>query len=565
MLVNGCSSAPKSDSGATITPPGAQGASVGSVTNGTTAPPISPEAGIPGPRDSEAQLFRKAQAFDKFLQNTLDLDGSEDLLDTCHAAPDQNIFCYAVQNRDALETRGRIKPASKPTYFVKSSHTVRPRFHRRRLTNWIEMRFASVGPLIRGVSGVRPSELYEIKRMALAEQHCPNNAAIAVAATLEDQLREGLGYEEIAALYQKGGDCLVTSPADRENLLTRAGLFYYAKRDYVNAAKVLARSAAIDSAFVARPLYWLYRSREALKDTKRAKEALDQLQARYPFSFHTLIALTAKNLDPGELLSHPNPAHLTRSVANRPLNYLIEETEVLHHFGFETSATKVLDWAISTSQQGVEPEVMLYLAELRRGQGDQHSKITILSDVLYKNPMLVSRETLELYFPKVFFPIFEKQSSVIDPYLLLAVARRESAFRVTAVSGANARGLLQLLPETARRLSSHPVNLMDPDANVEVGAKYLTELLTKMRGQIHFALAAYNAGPNKLLLWTERYPTDDPILFADLIPYRETREYVASVLRNYYWYRRIHKNDQKMTPRRLTQIAMNADGGFGNK
>jgi soluble lytic murein transglycosylase len=483
----------------------------------------------------------------------MDVEESEELLDTCHAAPDQNIFCYSVLNREALEAKGR-SIASKPSGVTRAGYTVHPRFRHHRVSNWLELRFASVGPLSRGVGSLRPSELSEIKRMALAEAHCPNNVAIAVAATLEEQLREGLAYDEIATLYRRGGDCLGSSPADRENLLTRSGLFYYAMKDYAMAAKVLARSAAIDTAFVARPLYWLYRSYQARHDEKRAKETLAKLQTRYPFSFHTLIALTAQNRDPGEILENPNPAHLKRSQQKPSVNFLIEQTEILHHFAFEASAAKTLDWAIQASQ-GAEPELMLYLAELKRERGDYHSKISILSDVLYKNPTLVSRETLELYFPKVFFPIFEKQSSVIDPYLLLAIARRESAFRIGAVSGANARGLLQLLPETGRRMASRPVNLLDPDTNVELGARYITDLLQKVRGQIHFALAAYNAGPNKLFVWTERYPTDDPVLFTDLIPYRETREYVASVLRNYYWYRRLHKSNRKMTPRQIMQLA----------
>jgi soluble lytic murein transglycosylase len=240
------------------------------------------------------------------------------------------------------------------------------------------------------------------------------------------------------------------------------------------------------------------------------------------------------------------------------VNPLIEQVETLHRLGFDATASKVLNWAVAESY-GIEPEVKIYLAELKREQGDYHGKISILSDVLYRNPNLVSKETMELYFPKVFFPIFERQSSIIDPYLLISIARRESAFNIKAISSANAHGLMQLLPAVKRELKKTN-NLFDPDDNVEVGAHYVLKLLKQVDGQIHLALAAYNAGPHKVSSWTERYPASDPILFIDLIPYRETREYVASVLRNYYWYRRIHQNDQNLTPQRILELAVTKGG-----
>jgi soluble lytic murein transglycosylase len=58
-----------------------------------------------------------------------------------------------------------------------------------------------------------------------------------------------------------------------------------------------------------------------------------------------------------------------------------------------------------------------------------------------------------------------------------------------------------------------------------------------------FALAAYNAGPNKVEEWKKRYDTQDPMLFIDLIPYNETRTYVAKVLRNHYWYSALYERN----------------------
>jgi len=501
-------------------------------------------------------LYTKAFQFDRYLLGKLDLEDAQKLIKGCHENPADNLFCFSVANYDLLEQKYRNRPREGGGGSKGGKASVRPRFKHKKLSNWNELRGASVSANLKGLGAISPSEVGKVKAAALAEKKCPNNAAVAVAATLEDQLPDRIDYEELAKLYEKGADCITNNASDRENLLTRAGLFYYAKKDYKSAAKVFWRSAGTEEAFVARPLYWLYRARIELKETKKAAQALDQLKARYPFSFHTLVAMTATNKDPGEILSRDQPVAIRRSQKEPSVNALIEQVEVLHRLGFNVSASKVLDWAINDFAD-VEPELKVYMAELRREQGDYRSKITILSDILYKFPSLISRRTMELYFPKVYFPIFEKNPSKLDPYLLLAIARRESAFNARAISVAKARGLMQIMPATGNRMGTKTKALLDPESNIDVGSRYVFELLKKVNGQIHLALAAYNAGPQRLTAWTRRYEiaVTEPILFIDLIPYRETREYVASVLRNYYWYRRIHQSDEKIGAEHLLELA----------
>ncbi len=107
----------------------------------------------------------------------------------------------------------------------------------------------------------------------------------------------------------------------------------------------------------------------------------------------------------------------------------------------------------------------------------------------------------------------------LDPQLLHAVIRAESAYDPGAVSPKGAVGLMQLLPETARRYGV--VDLRDPKANLEAGARYLKDLL-KQFGDVKLALAAYNAGEAAVQKYGNRVP-----------PYRETRRYVARVMQFY--------------------------------
>lgn len=103
----------------------------------------------------------------------------------------------------------------------------------------------------------------------------------------------------------------------------------------------------------------------------------------------------------------------------------------------------------------------------------------------------------------------------LDARLLSAVAGAESNFEPRAISRKNAQGVMQLLPETSARLAVQ--NPFDPAQSIEAGARYLRELLDRFHGEVNLALAAYNAGPERV----DQY--------GGIPPYRETRDYVAKI------------------------------------
>ncbi|MBZ5700561.1 MAG: lytic transglycosylase domain-containing protein [Acidobacteriia bacterium] len=107
----------------------------------------------------------------------------------------------------------------------------------------------------------------------------------------------------------------------------------------------------------------------------------------------------------------------------------------------------------------------------------------------------------------------------VDPDLVTSVIAAESGFDARAVSRRNARGLMQLLPETAQRLGVK--DIFDPRENIEGGTRYLRELLERYHQDVVLALAAYNAGPERVRQ------------FGRVPPYAETQSYVQRVKRNY--------------------------------
>jgi len=134
----------------------------------------------------------------------------------------------------------------------------------------------------------------------------------------------------------------------------------------------------------------------------------------------------------------------------------------------------------------------------------------------------------------------------VDPLLVLAVIRQESRFEPEAVSSAGARGLMQLLPATARQLAADGAPpraepaLEDVGTNIGLGTRLLARLLRQYDGATAKALAAYNGGEDAVAKWERRYAGRAPDEFVELISFRETRDYVKSVLRNYRAYRRLY-------------------------
>ncbi|WP_405740398.1 lytic transglycosylase domain-containing protein [Anaerovibrio slackiae] len=127
----------------------------------------------------------------------------------------------------------------------------------------------------------------------------------------------------------------------------------------------------------------------------------------------------------------------------------------------------------------------------------------------------------------------------VDPYLVAAVIKAESKFKSNAKSSYGAVGLMQLMPETAVWIAGQlddtqfsVSSLQEPWCNIRYGTWYLGSLQEEFRGNEVLMLAAYNAGRGNVLEWMEKYGWDYDFQDVDAIPFRETEEYVRSVLKN---------------------------------
>ncbi|WP_447926238.1 transglycosylase SLT domain-containing protein [Vreelandella sp. EE27] len=149
-------------------------------------------------------------------------------------------------------------------------------------------------------------------------------------------------------------------------------------------------------------------------------------------------------------------------------------------------------------------------------------------------------DALDWRFPPAFRESFMRwgNQTGVDPYLLMAITRRESAYNPVALSPAGARGLMQLMPGTAALVSRQlglsdpgPYGVLDPETNIRLGSTYLRDKLNRYQGNRLAATAAYNAGPGRVDQWLGNGSGVESFdLFVESIPFRETRDYVQAVL-----------------------------------
>lgn len=142
----------------------------------------------------------------------------------------------------------------------------------------------------------------------------------------------------------------------------------------------------------------------------------------------------------------------------------------------------------------------------------------------------------------------------IDPRFILAIMKQESSFRPNAKSPAGARGLIQLVFDTAIKYKDEagyprlqPDDLYDPETNIAIGSIYIRKIKDEFGGLYEAVAASYNAGEDNAARWLNRTKPKDPGLFAAEVGFAETKNYVFKVMNNYRVYRELY--DEKLNRR----------------
>jgi soluble lytic murein transglycosylase len=304
-------------------------------------------------------------------------------------------------------------------------------------------------------------------------------------------------------------------------------------------------------------LYWLGRLAEEAGVPGLARRYYEKLVERYPQNYFESLAIPhlralrpepSANADVLATIPPVRPAlKLGGTIPNRAMRRQAR-ADALRSIAFDASAE--LELRAAYAETG-EPRLLLEAAQAAVDAG-HCGAATVTVRQIY--PQLESHRLLDVPRPvwlTAYALPFESSirrwsvKSGLDPMLVAGLIHQESAFEPEARSGANALGLMQLLPQTARRLAKQArirysqQHLFDPDYNVRLGTIYVAGL-EKQFGNLESALAAYNAGEDRVVFWTEGQTYREPAEFVESIPFTETRQYVELVTRNADIYRRLY-------------------------
>lgn len=289
---------------------------------------------------------------------------------------------------------------------------------------------------------------------------------------------------------------------------------------------------------MSRALYWQGRALEAMDDQSSARGAYEKA-ARYVTSYYGQIARARLGLTDLPIRSLPSPSSADRATFGSRLS--VRAIDLLYRVDQKELA---LPLAGALADDLKSPGEIVLLGALTQKYKDPRATLTVGKAGL-KNGFPVDA----LAYPTSGIPSYRSVGLAIETPVVHAIARQESAFNAKAVSHANARGLLQLLPTTASQTAkaagvSFDAKRLTTDAafNAQLGAAHLGELSKKFDGSYVMTFAAYNAGPSRVMQWVQRYgdprkPEVDPVDWVERIPFTETRHYVQRVMENTQVYR----------------------------
>lgn len=306
-------------------------------------------------------------------------------------------------------------------------------------------------------------------------------------------------------------------------------------------------------------MYWEGRLLEEKGDQAAARAWYSKLSDRYRNYYYAIMArerlrtIGVQTVADDPLLarihSAPEPDESMSEIEPPADDLRMEKAKLLENAGLIDFAVKELQ---AVPGCGSGNWASLQVARIYTDNNQPHRALQYLKRVI---PSYTSQEigTLpvaywRVLFPRPFWPEVQRfaTGNNLDPYLVASLIRQESEFNPGAVSYANAYGLMQLLPVTGKNVAKtvglkhyNTAALLTPTTNIELGTRYFREMTDKL-GMVEYALAAYNAGSDRVEDWRDNGHYRDIQEFVESIPFVQTRDYVQSIVRNAAIYRRLY-------------------------
>lgn len=365
-------------------------------------------------------------------------------------------------------------------------------------------------------------------------------------------------FPKAAALYQRMADDFLTHE-DAAESLWRAAWLHYQVHDYTRADQLWQHfeDAFPNDDLLPRALYWQARIATHRRQQPKANAFYQRIVREYPFHYYSFLARTQLQHVGARVPQMTIPHETTVAwELHSPVTLPAVPTTVLTPPQFHLLRVREfqqLRMPIEARHeirrlQSLLPDThatRYFLATLYSANAhhlDAFIQLNQIVSTLHPETLRgLSRDFWTMLYPKPFWRHVREYAATNDlnPHLVLSIMRQESAFNPRARSYAGARGLMQLMPKTARQVSRalhirrfRKAMLFRPASNIALGTHYIAAQLERYKGNRVLALAAYNAGPHRAYRWQKKWahlPLDE---FIERIPFRETRLYVKLILRN---------------------------------
>lgn len=293
------------------------------------------------------------------------------------------------------------------------------------------------------------------------------------------------------------------------------------------------RTAAKDPDEIAEAEYWLGRTSLSLKKESEAS-AQFETAAKVPLSYYGQLATHQLRSGPSQLVLPPAPEPTEADFANFRKRDAVKAIGLINTVELERLAPLFFHQLARKITAPGEAVLLARLAELM----DQPHASVRLSKIAFNRGLPMA----ELAYPVHLLPEYKQINVPVEPALLYALSRQESEFNPSAKSPVGARGLMQIMPRTARAIArQHKVRYRradltrKPEYNVMLGVAHLGDLLGDYDGSYILTLVAYNAGGGRVRDWTKEFGDPrstnvDAIDWVERVPFTETRNYIKKIL-----------------------------------
>jgi peptidoglycan lytic transglycosylase len=389
----------------------------------------------------------------------------------------------------------------------------------------------------------------EFPEQSWAEEALNNLATYYIVQDDDDQ-----ADATFRELYQK-------FPGGRyaERAAWKIGWWAYRNAQYADTVAAFESAAARFPRSDYRPsfLYWAGRAHEANGDRTTADFRYSLVATDYLNSYYGRLAV-------GRLTDHGLHAPQRRLVVDSPggpsddgaapsASVPPNETVVRMLLALDLYDQALDELKFAQRAWGDSSVIQATLGWIHNHRGDLRAGINAMKraypQYLAAGGEQIPSEVLKVLFPVSYWPLIKRYSAErqLDPYMIAALIAQESTFTADVKSSANAYGLMQLLPSTGRQYArSLQISrrfsvgmLKTAETNIKMGTAYFADLVRQF-GDVHYALATYNAGPNRVARWISERPGIGRDEFIDDIPFPETQNYVKKIIGTAEDYRRLY-------------------------